>query len=71
MVLGVTNKHVQNEREEAQKVCCGVQIDSVELILEVEKYKIACVGKTAAEQSCLLTIAESISALKLSARAIL
>lgn len=34
-VLGVINKHVQRDREEAQKGCCGVQMDSVKLILEL------------------------------------
>lgn len=37
--MGVTKKQVQSEREQAQRVGCGVQMDDVKLILEVEKYR--------------------------------
>lgn len=36
-VLGVKNKQVQSEREEAQEVCCGVQMADEKLIFELER----------------------------------
>lgn len=34
---GLTNKHIQSEREEANMVCCGVQIDGKKIDLRIRE----------------------------------
>lgn len=50
------HKQVQNEREEADRVCCGFQMDDVKLILEWSCLHGSKVG--VAKQKCLWTVTE-------------
>lgn len=50
----VMNKQVQKEREEAESVFCGVQMDDVKSIFDFEKYmELSAYERTAAEQKRL------------------